>query len=86
MEAAAAAAPHYLITNDDRSGNFFDNSLTFYTIEADGRLTLKQQVLIGVTGAQGGYFPANRSWRSTPPAINACSHLTEQPAKSTAWM
>ncbi|MGB7583443.1 MAG: hypothetical protein WBM11_01265 [Terriglobales bacterium] len=60
MEAAAAAAPHYLITNDDRTGNFYDNSLTFYTVEADGRLTLTQQVLTGVTGAQGGYFPANR--------------------------
>ena len=58
--AVAAAAPHYLITNDDRSGNFFANSLTFYTIEGDGTLTLKQQVLIGVTGAIGGYFPANR--------------------------
>lgn len=58
--AVAAAAPHYLITNDDRSGNFFANSLTFYTIEGDGTLTLKQQVPIGVTGAIGGYFPANR--------------------------
>jgi 6-phosphogluconolactonase (cycloisomerase 2 family) len=58
--AAAATAPHYLITNDDRTGNFFANSLTFYTIESDGSLTLKQQVLIGVTGMPGGYFPANR--------------------------
>lgn len=58
--ATAAASPHYLITNDDRSGNFFSNSLTFYTIEADGKLTLKQQVLIGVTGLPGGYFPSNR--------------------------
>jgi len=58
--ATAAASPHYLITNDDRSGNFFSNSLTFYTIEADGQLTLKQQVLIGVTGLPGGYFPSNR--------------------------
>lgn len=58
--ATAAGSPHYLITNDDRSGNFFSNSLTFYTIEADGQLTLKQQVLIGVTGLPGGYFPSNR--------------------------
>jgi Lactonase, 7-bladed beta-propeller len=58
--AAAANLPHYLITNDDPSANFFPNTLTFYTIEANGRLTLKQQVMIGVTGAQGGYFPANR--------------------------
>jgi hypothetical protein len=58
--AAAATAPHYLITNDDLTGNFFKNSLTFYTVEADGRLTLKQQVLIGVTGIAGGYFPALR--------------------------
>jgi hypothetical protein len=58
--ATAAITPHYLITNDDPSANFFPNSLTFYTIEANGQLTLKQQVMIGVTGAQGGYFPANR--------------------------
>jgi hypothetical protein len=57
--AAAATPPHYLITNDDRSGNFYPNSLTFYTIGADGRLTVKQQVLIGVTGVPGGYFPAH---------------------------
>jgi hypothetical protein len=58
--ATAATPPHYLITNDDRTGNFFANSLTFYTIETGGKLTLKQQVLIGVTGLPGGYFPANR--------------------------
>jgi hypothetical protein len=58
--AAAANPPHYLITNDDPSANFFPNTLTFYTIEANGQLTPKQQVMIGVTGAQGGYFPANR--------------------------
>lgn len=58
--ASAASSPHYLITNDDRSGNFFPNSLTFYTIEADGRLSLPQQVFIGVTGMPGGYFGANR--------------------------
>jgi hypothetical protein len=58
--ARAANPPHYLITNDDRTGNFFANSLTFYTIETNGLLTLKQQVLIGVTGLPGGYFPANR--------------------------
>src|SRR5271170_2952903 len=58
--ARAANPPHYLITNDDRTGNFFANSLTFYTIEANGLLTLTQQVLIGVTGLPGGYFPANR--------------------------
>jgi hypothetical protein len=58
--ATAANPPHYLITNDDASANFFPNSLTFYTIEANGQLTLQQQVMIGVTGAEGGYFPANR--------------------------
>jgi hypothetical protein len=58
--AAAAAPPHYLITNDDLTGNFFKNSLTFYTIETDGTLTLQQQVLIGVTGIAGGYFPPSR--------------------------
>jgi hypothetical protein len=56
----AATSPHYLITNDDQSGNFFPNNLTFYTIEADGTLSFKQAVTIGVTGAIGGYFPLNR--------------------------
>ena len=58
--AAAAGPPHYLITNDDLSGNYYKNSLTFYTIEANGQLTLKQQVLIGITGIAGGYFPPLR--------------------------
>ena len=58
--AAAGSSPHYLITNDDNTGNFVNNSVTFYTIEADGQLTLTKQVSIGVTGMPGGYFPANR--------------------------
>jgi hypothetical protein len=58
--ASAATSPHYLITNDDLTGNFYKNSLTFYTIAANGQLTLTQQVFIGVTGIAGGYFPANR--------------------------
>jgi Lactonase, 7-bladed beta-propeller len=58
--ASAGTTPHYLITNDDLTGNFYKNSLTFYTIEANGQLTLTQQIFIGVTGIAGGYFPANR--------------------------
>ena len=58
--AFAGSTPRYLITNDDVSGNFTPNSLTFYTIQANGSLTLTQQVQIGVTGLPGGLFPAKR--------------------------
>lgn len=58
--AAYASSPHYLVTNDDVSGNFVENTVTFYTIGESGELTLAQTVEIGVTGAAGGYFPANR--------------------------
>src|SRR5580692_1085229 len=58
--ATAASAPHYLVTNDDVTGNFIENSVTFYTIAANGQLTQTQQVFIGFTGIAGGYFAANR--------------------------
>src|SRR5277367_3210583 len=58
--ATAASTPHYLVTNDDVSGNFVENSVTFYTIAANGQLALTQQVFIGFTGIGGGYFAANR--------------------------
>jgi hypothetical protein len=58
--ALAANAGHYLVTNDDLTGNFIQNTMTVYTIATNGQLTLAGQVDIGVTGATGGYFAANR--------------------------
>lgn len=58
--AEAASSAHYVVTNDDSTGNYIENSVTFYQVEADGSLTLERKVSIGVTGIAGGYFPANR--------------------------
>ncbi|SRR5579871_1495291 len=58
--AFGANAPHYLVTNDDLTGNFIQNTMTVYTIGANGQLTLSTQVDVGVTGATGGYFASNR--------------------------
>lgn len=56
--AAFASGPHYLITNDDVV--FFPTSVTFYTVESNGLLTLTQQVFTGGYGISGGYFGSNR--------------------------
>ena len=56
---ALASSPHYLITNDDVPA-FFPTSVTFYTIEANGALTLTEQVFTGGYGINGGYFGSNR--------------------------
>lgn len=58
--AKAADTPHYLVTNDDFSANFTQNTVTFYMIGADGQLTLVKPVDAGVTGGLAGYFAANR--------------------------
>ncbi len=58
--ALGANTPHYLVTNDDLTGNFIQNTMTVYTIDANGQLAFSTQVDIGVTGATGGYFAANR--------------------------
>lgn len=55
--AQGASQPHYLVTNDDMP---FENSVTFYTVEANGVLTLKGQVLTGGGGITGGFFATNR--------------------------
>jgi len=60
--AAGAGQPHYLVThylvtNDDVP---FGNSVSFYTVGANGLLTLKEQVITGGWGTGGGYFGANR--------------------------
>lgn len=54
---AAATPPHYVITNDDAP---FSNSVTFYTVGADGLLTRKGQLFTGGAGIGGGFFGANR--------------------------
>jgi len=55
--AEGASQPHYLITNDDVP---FGNGVTFYTVEANGTLTYKGQVLTGGGGIGGGFFATNR--------------------------
>jgi 6-phosphogluconolactonase (cycloisomerase 2 family) len=55
--AAGASGPHYVVTNDDA---LYLNGVTFYTVGANGLLTLQQQVQTGLSGIAGGYFSANR--------------------------
>ena len=52
MSGLAAAQTRYLVTNDDPG-------VSFYTVGANGLLTLKQHVVTGLSSA-GGYFGANR--------------------------
>jgi hypothetical protein len=54
--AAGASGPNYLVTNDDA----VSNSVTFYTVKANGLLNRTQQVFTGGAGIGGGYFAANR--------------------------
>jgi hypothetical protein len=58
VSGAFASGPHYLITNDDVV--FFPTSVSFYTIEPNGLLTLTQQVFTGGYGISGGYFGQSR--------------------------
>jgi hypothetical protein len=57
--AVGADTPHYLITNDDVAEPA-TSSITFYSVAADGLLTMKTKVALGVGGIGGGYFAANR--------------------------
>jgi len=57
--AVGAGNPHYLVTNDDVPPALA-TSVTFYTIGANGQLTMKEKVLIGRGGIGSGYFAANR--------------------------
>lgn len=55
--AYGAGQPHYLVSNDDA---LFTNSVSFYTVGANGVLSLKGQVLTDGAGIGGGFFAANR--------------------------
>ena len=57
--AADAGKPHYVVTNDDVPPRN-PTSVTFYTVNAGGLLTMKKKVLTGGIGIAGGYFAANR--------------------------
>lgn len=57
--AAAAGKPHYVVTNDDVPP-VLASSVTFYTVGANGTLTMKAKVLTGRGGIAGGYFGADR--------------------------
>jgi sugar lactone lactonase YvrE len=56
---AGGTGPHYLVANDDVPPALA-TSLTFYTVGADGLLTIKAKVLTGRGGIAGGYFGAQR--------------------------
>ena len=58
VAAAGQGAPHYLVTNDDVAA--FITTVSFYSIAANGRITLQQTVSTGGYGIGGGYFGANR--------------------------
>ena len=55
----AAGAAHYVVTNDDVPPRN-PTSVTFYTVEAGGLITMKGQVLTGGVGIGGGFFGSNR--------------------------
>jgi hypothetical protein len=55
--APAESQPQYLLTNDDAS---FTNRVTFYTVEANGLLKLKEEVTTAGAGIGGGFFGTNR--------------------------
>jgi 6-phosphogluconolactonase (cycloisomerase 2 family) len=60
--ALAASQAQYLVTNDDAiffSGNGI-GSATFYTVGANGTLTLLEQFQTNGSGIGGGFFGANR--------------------------
>ncbi len=57
--AAATGKPHYVVTNDDVPAPLA-TSVTFYSVGANGLLTMKQKVLTGRGGIAGGFFAANR--------------------------
>src|SRR5450755_3477641 len=57
--AAGADKPHYLVSNDDVPP-VLSSSVSFYTVAADGTLTLKTRVLTARGGIAGGYFAADR--------------------------
>jgi hypothetical protein len=57
--AADPGKPHYVVTNDDVPPQN-ETSVTFYTVSADGQLTMKEKVPTGGIGIAGGYFAANR--------------------------
>src|SRR5580700_5262951 len=57
--AVDTSKPHYVITNDDVPPQHA-TSVTFYTVNANGLLTMKEKVLTGGIGIAGGYFAANR--------------------------
>jgi 6-phosphogluconolactonase (cycloisomerase 2 family) len=57
--SVGATKPHYIVTNDDVPPRD-PTSVTFYTVAADGLLTLKKQVKTGGIGIAGGFFGANR--------------------------
>ena len=57
--AFGVGKPHYVVTNDDVPPELI-STISFYTVGANGLLTMKAKVLVGEGGIAGGYFAANR--------------------------
>ena len=58
--AATDSVTHYIVTNDDVSGENLISSATFYTAGAGGALTQLAVVKTGGTGVGGGFFGTSR--------------------------
>jgi hypothetical protein len=72
---AGAQANHYLITNDDVSGENLINSATFFTIGAGGKLTDLTAVQTSGSGIGGGFFGASRV-RMLHTATQDCAYIS----------
>jgi sugar lactone lactonase YvrE len=57
--AFGSGKPHYLVANNDVPPQLI-SSVTFYTVGANGLLTVKEKVSIGQGGIGGGYFGLDR--------------------------
>jgi len=58
--AAGKPAPHYLFTDDDIAGKR-TNTTTIYTIQSNGNLKEKTDIVGGSDGIAGGYFGLNKA-------------------------
>jgi len=79
--AANSALEPFLVANDDLASPSPANSLTFYTIAADGRLTRPVSVPSGGYGIAGGYFGFARVL-VVPEGADACVYASNSQSKN----
>jgi len=61
VSGVAAGGTPYVVANDDQStGVFSGDGVSFYAVAGNGLLTLQKQVAMGGLGIGGGFFGANR--------------------------